>query len=132
MSENENSGCYQLLIYLERNHKIGIGVRENIHFRRGYYFYTGRARRNLKQRISRHLSKEKKKHWHIDYFLEKSKVIGILSYTGRYDECIINRETCQRVVGEIIPGFGSSDCRCAGHLIYIGEKEPDDYKIVPG
>lgn len=38
-------------------------------FPAGWYVYTGSARNGVHQRIRRHLRREKRKHWHIDYLL---------------------------------------------------------------
>jgi len=47
-------------------------------FPKGYYCYTGSARgsgsTNLKHRIGRHLKKEKRMFWHIDYVLKNQNI----------------------------------------------------------
>ena len=88
----------------------------------GFYIYTGRARKNLRKRVERHYSKNKKNHWHIDYLLEKASVNEVIYYLGRYDECVISGETRDRLDGTAIKKFGSSDCGCSGHLIWVGEE----------
>ena len=118
-----DSGCYQLIIRLDRDRRIRVGALGVIVFEPGYYIYTGRAKKGLTARIRRHHRKIKKKHWHIDYLLEKCEIIDIFYFFGRLDECIINRERQKglkkhRVIGK----FGSSDCDCPGHLIWTDER----------
>jgi Uri superfamily endonuclease len=103
---------------------LTIGALGRMKFNKGYYLYTGRAKRGLRSRVGRHLRKKKKRRWHIDYFLTRGRIIKIFYYHGRLDECIINYEVLKRVKGQVVKNFGSSDCRCRGHLIRIDE-EPD-------
>ena len=64
-------GTYCLLIHLKQDSKITIGKLGEKNFQKGYYIYVGSALNSLKTRIQRHLRKEKKIHWHIDYLLNK-------------------------------------------------------------
>ena len=115
--DSREKGGYILLLRLKERSEIRIGKLGIIQFHPGYYAYIGSAMRGLKQRISRHLRKEKKLHWHIDYLLEKASVSNVIvckSYNSI--ECdIVNK------IGSmynVISGFGSSDCKCIGHLFY--------------
>ena len=58
---------YQLTIQLKQDSTVQIGKFGTFEFPAGYYVYTGSAKRNLEARIQRHLSKEKRLKWHIDY-----------------------------------------------------------------
>ena len=123
MSKNSNSGCYQLILKLPHDRRIRIGALGIIGFKAGYYIYTGRAVKGLEKRVQRHLRVEKKKHWHIDYLLKKSDIVDIFYFYDRLDECIINRERFDSLKNaRIIKKFGSSDCRCPGHLIWTDER----------
>lgn len=124
MSDNrDNAGCYQLILSLPLKKTITIGRLGRVAFEAGFYIYTGRARKNLHQRLERHRRKEKKLHWHIDYLLEKATLVDIKTFPGRFDECKINNDCRDSLDGAvIIDGFGSSDCRCRGHLIKVGER----------
>lgn len=79
--------------------------------------------KNLSQRIARHQSKEKKLHWHIDYFLADKEVelIGIISHPSENrEECLYNQRLINDGAEVVILGFGSSDCKdCASHLVKI-------------
>jgi Uri superfamily endonuclease len=111
---------YQLLIEVTRPVSANVGRLGRCDFPAGRYVYTGSATRNLEARIARHLSAEKKLHWHIDYLLTQVgvNVVGVRRY-GEI-ECDINRA----MPGEVlIPGFGATDCRagCGSHLKYLGQ-----------
>ena len=111
------TGGYILLLDLEENCEIRIGRLGTIKFDSGYYAYVGSAMRGLKQRISRHLRKEKKLHWHIDYLLEKVSVSNVIVWkSGNNIECGIAGQVGS--IYKVITGFGSSDCKCSGHLFY--------------
>ncbi len=134
MSKSDpNSGCYQLIIRLHRRTRIKVGMLGVIEFRPGYYIYTGRAKKNLAQRVTRHRQKEKKLRWHVDYLLVKGDVIDVLIYPGRLDECGLNAGLYKELrKPEWVAGFGSSDCRCRSHLIYSESKPVYDKKAVSG
>jgi Uri superfamily endonuclease len=102
----------------------------------GFYFYFGSAfgktSTSLGYRLTRHLTKKKKKLWHIDHLTSYSNtdIIHILYHTKTdLSECDLMQEfLISYKTGIIIPNFGSSDCKasCGGHLIYIAR---DDSKI---
>lgn len=118
-SPGDNSGCYQLIIELGEDSRLSVGALGEVLLKRGFYVYTGRAKKNLRQRIARHRLKSKKLHWHIDYLLVKGEIIDVLIYPGELDECGLNKNLYNKLEGAIwIKRFGSSDCNCAGHLIH--------------
>ncbi len=109
---------YQLMIRLHEGARIRVGRLGKFDFTAGCYVYTGSARRNLESRIARHLRREKKLRWHIDYLLNHpaAEVTDVRVFTA--PECRVN----QQAPGIIpVPGFGASDCRrgCKSHLKYI-------------
>jgi len=115
-------GSYILLVAVFRRCRISVGALGVIKFDKGFYAYVGSAMGGLRGRINRHLSKEKRVRWHIDYLLEKGRVQGLLcAPTDKRLECRL----AQRLEGVFrsIPGFGSSDCHCPSHLFY-GEDLP--------
>jgi Uri superfamily endonuclease len=120
-----DSGAYQLIIRLDKDRSFRVGALGLHSFVRGQYVYTGRASKNLKARLARHLSKKKKLRWYIDYFLQWGTVIGVTVFPGLAEsECSINLETvrhCDYVFP--VQGFGSSDCRCPSHLIWAREAD---------
>ncbi len=114
-------GGYVLFIRLEKDETINVGALGPIKFRKGIYVYVGRARRLLLWRVIRHMKKGKKKRWHIDYLLEKARVLFVFLYdVSETSECEKAASIKEKFGGEFIPGFGSSDCRCESHLVYLG------------
>lgn len=118
--KKEDAGSYVLVLDLKKPCRIKAGKLPQREFRAGTYFYIGRARKHLRGRLNRHLRTEKELFWHVDYLLQEARTKEIWCRLGFFDECqlaseIIEafRETCSP-----IPGFGASDCRCPGHLIY--------------
>jgi Uri superfamily endonuclease len=77
-------------------------------------------------RVIRHIKPitQKRKHWHIDYFLadEGVKVDRIYIIPGREKyECDIRNILFSHAHGEI-RNFGCSDCYCSSHLLYFGKE----------
>ena len=106
---------YQLHILVNKKLKLQIGKLGEFEFPEGRYIYTGSARKNMPQRIQRHLSDEKKLRWHIDYLLiNKAVKVTKVTYSD-LPECEINQSVKGKV---IIKSFGASDCknRCQSHL----------------
>lgn len=116
-------GVYQLLIYLPKNTSIVIGKKGTSRFPRGYYIYTGSARSGLERRVERHLNKDKKHFWHIDYLVDRALIKRVFLFTkGRFGECALNLKTLRKPGARIVvPKFGSSDCGCPAHLIFFEE-----------
>ena len=109
-------GSYTLIIQMKSDKIIQIGKLGNLNFNKGYYIYVGSAMNSLKARINRHISKEKKIYWHIDYLLAHSKIKKIVfAETAKKIECELVHN-----LGSLdsIPYFGSSDCQCKSHLFY--------------
>lgn len=109
--------AYQLHIYLKESSTITIGKLGTFTFPAGEYIYTGSAKRNIETRIARHLRKEKRLRWHIDYLLAAPACIITQVETFDITECQLNQSTTGEV---IVPKFGASDCKkgCISHLKY--------------
>lgn len=117
-------GIYALIVHLEDDKNITVGKLGKMDFKRGYYVYIGSALNSLEGRINRHRRKEKKLRWHIDYLLEKAKVVDVLyKETEERLECESARKLEERFPGT--KSFGSSDCSCKSHLFY-SERDPGD------
>jgi len=125
MPSNTKRGTYCLVIHVKNKSNIVIGKLDNIKFEKGFYVYVGSALNSLNSRIKRHLSTDKKKHWHVDYLLdsENSKIIDIIyvEHSKKW-ECRVAEE--HSVLGTGVRGFGCSDCKCDSHLFYFKELEP--------
>ncbi len=114
-------GSYVLIINLKKEKEIEIGRLGRILFNKGYYAYVGSGLNNLEKRVGRHLRKNKKKKWHIDYLLEEGKIEEIFyRESDRKEECNIARILSKKF--NFIPGFGSSDCKCRSHLFFNRDK----------
>ncbi len=112
-------GVYILVIAVERPVEIEVGRLCAVGFAAGTYAYVGSARGpgGIEARVGRHLRRRKKLHWHIDYLLShpEAQVKGIyVLETEEAVECMVAKGLAEAC--EVIPGFGSSDCRCPGHL----------------
>ena len=72
-------GIYVLIIKLHANIRISIGALGELAFPAGLYAYVGSAQNSLEKRATRHLRKEKRLFWHIDYLLdnEAAKIIDL-------------------------------------------------------
>jgi Uri superfamily endonuclease len=111
-------GSYILILELPKAKNISVGKLGNIKFKKGSYAYIGSALNGLEARISRHLRKNKKVFWHIDYLLKHATVKNIHYRPGQ------NKEECEfaqllSAEFDAIKQFGSSDCRCSSHLFFI-------------
>lgn len=104
------SFTYVLIMELLNDTQIVVGKLGVILFKKGTYIYVGSA--PSEKRLERHLRKNKKLFWHIDYFLEKAHITSIYKVEGR--EC----DVAQNIDLPCIKGFGCSDCTCLSHLFY--------------
>ncbi|WP_456473676.1 GIY-YIG nuclease family protein [Candidatus Pyrohabitans sp.] len=116
-------GCYVLLLKLERQADLSVGRLGSFCFSPGYYAYVGSALRGMEARVARHLRREKRMHWHVDYLLEVAEVDAVF--------CMSSENRCECAVAGIIRSlrgaqvpvrrFGSSDCSCEAHLFHFPE-----------
>jgi len=128
MTQSIDPGTYALVIYLPRATTIRIGTLRvgAFKFPRGYYLYLGSAMGGLAAQIARHLvnNRQKKMHWHIDYFLQHAQVKEAWTHRGidRF-ECVWAQAALGLPKAKVIaPRFGASDCNCASHLIYFSKR----------
>jgi len=111
MKEVAHFTTYLLVIEVDKDLKIKTRRRE-FFIPKGLYVYIGSG--DIK-RIERHLRKEKKKFWHIDFLLEHAKIKSIL--VGDIPEKELAMYLCKKY--PYIEGFGSSDSPAPSHLIRI-------------
>lgn len=115
-------GCYCLIINLEKNSEIEIGKKlGKTKFKKGHYVYIGSAMNSLESRLNRHLSDDKKLHWHIDYLLKKSEITDIIFNENKKVECDLSQYMSTKTTG--VEDFGCSDCDCESHLYYFKNKK---------
>ena len=112
-------GCYCLIIRLNEDCKLKIGKRlGEIEFKKGYYVYVGSAMNSLESRINRHLSTDKKLHWHVDYLLKKAEITDVIyNESTKKVECELSQYIAAQSEG--VENFGSSDCNCESHLYHF-------------
>lgn len=124
-------GSYILLAELASRKDIFIGRLGSVSFPQASYAYVGSAMNGFRARLVRHLREEKKLHWHIDYFLKEAEIKEIiLCQAEERIECSL----AQALAGEfqLIPGFGSSDCKCQSHLYFARGKDRLKAMVVEG
>lgn len=116
-------GAYVLIIELREPREIVVGKLGEFLFPGGYYAYTGSAMSGISRRVERHLRREKRFRWHIDYFLEFAAIKEVLIFESDIKiECMVNQRVASLLNAEIVaPGFGAGDCRegCGSHLLRI-------------
>lgn len=123
----QTKGIYLLIIKLKAKVLISAGVLPPITFRSGIYLYVGRAKNGLRGRLRRHLRKEKRPFWHIDSLLQKAKIEDVWIKPDFFRECQIARKIKNILKNSIFPlkGFGSSDCHCPSHLLFMSQNKLD-------
>lgn len=114
-----------MIIDISEDLETIVGGLGRVSFKKGNYIYIGSAKSCLEARLRRHLRKDKKIFWHIDYLLQNGKVqILQIWVIQKSIECwmadVFNKNSLSEVVKK---GFGSSDCNCLTHLFYIKNKE---------
>ncbi len=124
-------GIYTLIVFLSNDTQLKVGKLGIQTFPAGYYTYTGSAlgkgSSSLKQRVTRHLKKQKRKFWHIDFLLahENATITTIIAVqTSRKLECKMNQYIRERLKTKIpVVDFGASDCKenCKSHLLFFSD-----------
>lgn len=117
-------GSYCLCVRVKEEAEIRVGAIGTLSFLRGLYIYVGSAMNSLEPRLTRHLRTSRGKgrviKWHIDYLLSHPavKIENIYAVEGAAKkECEIAAKVAK--MGEPVPRFGSSDCRCRSHLYRV-------------
>lgn len=123
-------GAYALLINLAYPVALPIAPLGRLTLAAGLYVYCGSARGpgGLAARVGRHLRREKRLHWHVDYVTSQGRIDDV-SYLLGQGECYIV-DCLGRAMGVSfpIPGFGSSDCQqCPAHLLNV----PNGFVLSP-
>ena len=113
---------YVLILKNMEESNIHVGRLGSVFFKRGLFLYIGSAKKALEKRISRHLAKDKKLFWHIDYILNSRNASILEVWTKEADQecetaCKIDNFPGTMVVRK---GIGSSDCSCSTHFYFFG------------
>jgi Uri superfamily endonuclease len=113
-------GIYVLIIQVSHDATVQVSALGKLAFKKGLYAYVGSAQGNLEQRVRRHLRKEKRKFWHVDYLLDNAaaKVTTVFyKQAAKAEECAVARAIGEK--GEAVAAFGASDCHCKSHLFRV-------------
>lgn len=117
-----NPGTYGLLLRLAVPVTVPVKRLGSPVFAPGLYLYCGSARGpgGIRARLSRHLRREKALRWHIDHLSCAASEIAGLAVPDRLECDLRDRIIASFGSGDLVPGFGSSDCRrCVSHLLKL-------------
>jgi Uri superfamily endonuclease len=127
-------GSYVLALWLDAPHTLHVGRLGALDFPAGWYLYAGSARGpgGLPARLARHgrrLGPDKRARWHIDYLREQATWGGAWGCAaGERQECAWAAALRGLPGAQVVAtGFGSSDCRCPTHLVYVSVVPNDDW-----
>jgi Uri superfamily endonuclease len=119
-------GTYALFLTLDEGITEDVGSLGRVRLPRGAYVYAGSAASGLGPRLLRHAKTEKVLHWHVDRLTTRGEcqVVGAVTFgPGGPSECrIVELLSALPWARVEPPGFGSSDHRCPGHLVRLGER----------
>ena len=62
-------GVYVLVVSIDEPASLKVGRLGRLSFKKGLYAYVGSGQVGLRARVARHLRRNKKRFWHIDYLL---------------------------------------------------------------
>ncbi|SHH56623.1 GIY-YIG nuclease family protein [Thermosipho atlanticus] len=118
----QNKGIYILFLIITKDLEIRIGSLGEVKLNKGLYLYVGSAQKNLQKRIERHLKKEKKTFWHIDYLTKNESVeiisVALIQNATKETESNIACKLMKRF--PFVKNFGASDDKkCNTHLFRI-------------
>ena len=130
---SDRTGTYVLVLELEGACKISVGALGVVSFNEGYYAYVGSARGpgGLGARLRRHLSRPKKRRWHIDFLLHRARPRSAVVFLSGMREdslaALLRSFLCS------VEGFGASDDLTSGsHLFYLGDSPSEAVRQIVG
>ncbi|WP_028840765.1 DNA/RNA nuclease SfsA [Thermodesulfobacterium hveragerdense] len=130
--ELKDQGAYLLVFKIAQPVNLLINQR-TFSIKPGFYIYVGSAMQGLEARIKRHLRKNKKLHWHIDYLLTYAhSILSIPIRSSAKIECALASDVGKLSEG-LVFGFGSTDCRYPSHLFYFScspFQNPDFHELI--
>ncbi|WP_456341689.1 GIY-YIG nuclease family protein [Thermovibrio sp.] len=124
-------GTYLLEFYLSGELSFSVRSGKFFTLQKGFYVYVGSAfgSGGIPSRLTRHLKREKKKHWHLD-FITTSPLFSpelVVLLPGLRVECMVASLISSLHGSFPVDSFGSSDCSCPSHLFLV-----DDFGEVNG
>ena len=101
---------------------IRVGALGEIAFRRGWHIYVGSALGSggltrLERHIALSRDRDKRPKWHVDN-LSTSPAFSLRYTVHALTEERLECRLAAAIGGEMVPGFGCSDCDCTSHLFY--------------
>lgn len=90
----------------------------------GTYAYCGSAigPGGIGARVSRHLRRDKRAHWHVDRLTNAGRVVSVRAVPGGRECDLLDEMLAVPGATTPVPGFGSTDCRrCRSHLVRLPE-----------
>lgn len=117
-------GCYALVLRLAAPRTLDVGALGRVYFPAGTYIYCGSAwgAGGLRARVGHHLSRGAAARWHVDVLRRIARPIAVGLWPGapRAHECLLASALASQPGACRFPAhFGSSDCRCPGHLVWF-------------
>ena len=116
-------GIYALIVESEAPTIVEVGSLGSVSLDKGLYVYIGSAKGpgGLRARLRRHMSRDKKIRWHIDYILSsRSTRLRALVHarTEGLRECVLTPQLEKLGLVHVKYKLGSSDCRnCRSHFL---------------
>lgn len=115
-------GTYLLLLPLAQPRQASLGRFGSQDLQPGWYLYAGSGlgAGGLRARLRHHLHVAVRPHWHIDYLRYYLPVAAVwwTCSDQRWEHLWAQSLRQGRGCRYPVPGFGSSDCACASHLIF--------------
>jgi len=112
----DDRGRYLRVMRIDRPKREAIGSLGEIRFEPGYYVDVGSAMQNLTARVARHLRQRNTRPWHVDHLRRHAdEVVPLPIRSPERRECRL-AGAFGPLLAPVVPGFGSSDCRCGTDL----------------
>jgi Uri superfamily endonuclease len=119
-------GTYALILFCPRGKLVQIGKLGSLELRRGFYVYVGSALGpgGVRARVTHHEKVTQRPHWHVDYLRPHTRLERVWYSLGKVSREHHWARVIRALEGASLPiaGFGSSDCRCAAHLLFFARR----------
>jgi Uri superfamily endonuclease len=107
----------------DRRVALAVGRLGTRSFPGGWHVYAGSARAGLRARLRHHLAPGRPAHWHVDVLRGVGHLAELWVVLGSQRiECGLAAALGKQPGAQPCPGFGSSDCRCGGHLVSFARR----------
>ncbi|MCP3958884.1 MAG: GIY-YIG nuclease family protein [bacterium] len=120
MSLPAGPGSYVLELSLDRQITLRPGKLGPVRLGPGLLRYYGSARGagGVRSRVARHLRREGRHHWHVDWLLARAPAERVIVELEAGECELVRRDLESGRWAVAAAGFGSSDCRsCPAHLL---------------